>query len=284
MKVIEIEKTRMKRTFDICDYLANLPSDSKDIDVSGKNLTFLPDLSRFTHLNTLNCSHNNLTVLPELPSHLVSFDCSRNYLTTLPELPESVVVLFCFHNNLTRLPILTKNIKYLHCYKNDLICLPELPEGLIGLDCSHNKLTSLPLMYMKLVMIIFNSNPIFDTLIEQYKNTIHETYFRWNYNGNFMSFRQYVSSSDYTSELSFLKENIRVIHNFRYLFYTLKYKTKLRDLLWEKIRRPKIEKKYHPSNLQNILNTMSEEDDLIEILDHWEYVENKRWEYVENKR
>lgn len=98
----------MKRTFDICDYLANLPSDIKEIDVSGKNLTFLPDLSRFTHLNSLNCSHNKLTVLPELPIHLVTFDCSCNYLITLPELPESLVVLFCYHNNLTRLPILTK--------------------------------------------------------------------------------------------------------------------------------------------------------------------------------
>jgi len=260
---------RMNRTFDICDYFANLPSDIEEIIVSGKKLTFLPDLSRFTHLNHLDCSHNNLTVLPELPSHLDTLDCSCNYLITLPELPESLLVLFCFHNNLTRLPIL-KNIKYLHCYKNDLICLPELPEVLIGLDCSHNKLTHLPLIHTNLIMIIFNSNPIFDTLLENYKNTIHETYFRWNYNANFMSFRQYISSYDYTSELIFLKENIRIIHNFRYLFYTLKYKTKLRHWLWEKIRRPKIEKKYHPSNLQIIINTMSEEDDLIEILDQWE--------------
>lgn len=125
--------------------------------------------------------------------------------------------------------------------------MPELPDGLIGLDCSHNKLTSLPLIYMKLMMIIFNNNLIFDTLLEKYKNTIHETYFRWNYNGNFMSFRQYISDYDYKSELAFLKENIRVIYNFRYLFYTLKYKTKLRDLLWEKFGDSKLRKStIHP--------------------------------------
>jgi hypothetical protein len=49
----------------------------------------------------------------------------------------------------------------------------------------------------------------------------------------------------------------------------LKYKQKLRHFLWDKIRRPKIEEKYHPSNLQKIIDELTEQDDLTEILENW---------------
>jgi len=46
-------------------------------------------------------------------------------------------------------------------------------------------------------------------------------------------------------------------------FYCLKYKTKLRNWLWVKICLPKIEKIYHPNNLNELLHTrnnMTEEE------------------------
>jgi transcriptional/translational regulatory protein YebC/TACO1 len=62
-----------------------------------------------------------------------------------------------------------------------------------------------------------------------------------------------------------LSQKVRTLHNFRYLFYSLKYKSGLRNILWDKIRRPKIEAKYHPDNLQKLLENMSEQDDVSEI-------------------
>ncbi len=52
--------------FDIETYLNSLPDDIEKIDVSNKNLTYLPSLQRFTKLKTLLCSGNQLTCLPVL--------------------------------------------------------------------------------------------------------------------------------------------------------------------------------------------------------------------------
>jgi Leucine-rich repeat (LRR) protein len=40
----------------------------------------------YNHITELNCSNNNLTVLPSLPS-CTELECSDNKLTTLPSLP-----------------------------------------------------------------------------------------------------------------------------------------------------------------------------------------------------
>jgi hypothetical protein len=83
-------------------------------------------------------------------------------------------------------------------------------------------------------------------------------------NANYVNF---INENNYQTLL--LKKKIQTLHTFRFLFYTLKYKNKLRDFLWEKIRRPKIEAKYHPSNLQKMIDELNEEDDLTELLETW---------------
>ena len=52
------------------------------------------------------------------------------------------------------------------------------------------------------------------------------------------------------------------------LFWSLKYKTKFRDWLWEKVRLPKIEKQYHPDNLKELLLDIND-DDLDNVLSVW---------------
>jgi len=47
----------------------------------------------------------------------------------------------------------------------------------------------------------------------------------------------------------------------------VKFKKQFRNWLWEKIRRHKIEKIFHPSYL--IENLMDEKTDLDTILNHW---------------
>jgi len=49
---------------DIEQYLNSLCVDTTtEIDISGKNLDYLPDMSRFTKLESLNCSNNRLVRL-----------------------------------------------------------------------------------------------------------------------------------------------------------------------------------------------------------------------------
>ena len=52
--------------FDIESYLNLLPDDTVFIDISHKNLNYIPDLSRFKNLKILNCSYNKLTSLSDL--------------------------------------------------------------------------------------------------------------------------------------------------------------------------------------------------------------------------
>jgi hypothetical protein len=63
--------------------------------------------------------------------------------------------------------------------------------------------------------------------------------------------------------------NCAIINRAKILFYSLKFKNKFRRWLWEKVRKPKIEAKYNPNNLDNIINNCENDDDLLYALEAW---------------
>ena len=97
------------------------------LDVNDKDIASLEGIERFTSLEYLNCSWNDLTTLDvtQNPS-LQDLNCSNNYyLTSL---------------NVTQNP----NLEYLNCSRDDLISLDLTANvNLIYLDCSWNALTNL---------------------------------------------------------------------------------------------------------------------------------------------
>ncbi len=56
-----------------------------------------------------------------------------------------------------------------------------------------------------------------------------------------------------------------IIYKFRKTYYEMKCKNKLRNILWDKIRRPKIEAKYSPQNLKILLQSMEDEENMDEL-------------------
>lgn len=114
--------------------------DTALLDLSGLGLTSLPELP--PSCIRLNCSHNRLKSLPELPS-IVYLHCGNNQLTVLPDLP-LVTDLDCGNNQLTVLPDLPCIIR-LCCPDNYLTSLPDL-SMVVALNCSHNQIKSLPLL------------------------------------------------------------------------------------------------------------------------------------------
>ena len=46
--------------FDIVSYLNSLPDNIKFIDISNRDITYLPDLTRFKNLKSLSCFNNEL--------------------------------------------------------------------------------------------------------------------------------------------------------------------------------------------------------------------------------
>ena len=60
------------------EYLDSLSSNVIEINIRNKNLFVLPDLSRFTCLQKLDCSNNQLTQLDNLPFSLIELHCYYN--------------------------------------------------------------------------------------------------------------------------------------------------------------------------------------------------------------
>ena len=224
-------------------YVDSLPSTTRLINLSNKNITILPDLSRFPNLHEVNCSHNLLIMLPALNESIQEFFCNNNMLTSLPKLPDNLKCLYCFNNRLTSLPKLNNTLRNLYCYKNKLTKLPPLNDSLRQLYCCNNNLTILPLLNDGLQTCYSNDNPIYDILI--------------NYNNH---------------DIDIIRNVIKQIHSFNFLYYSLKYKNKFRNLLWVRIREPKIKEKYSPENLNKLLNNMvdsEDEEEFQNILNTW---------------
>ena len=87
------------------------------LDVSGEDLTELPELSKT--LQDLCCRNNLLTSLPELPNTLTSLDCYGNELTSLPKLPNKLEYLNFADNKITHLPELPESLEYITWWGND---------------------------------------------------------------------------------------------------------------------------------------------------------------------
>jgi hypothetical protein len=231
------------------DKIDSLPDDITKLDVSNRGLTSL-DVIRFKNLRILNCSYNHLTFL-RLNENLEELYCSNNQLTSL-RLNENLQRLNCFQNRLTCLQ-LNENLQILCCNDNCLSSL-QLNENLIELYCCGNQLSSLHLNEKLDTLYCFNNQltslHLNENLqvIHYYYNPIHE-----------------IINTEY-NDVNKIKQKMQILNNFRYLYYCLKFKKQFRDLLWVKIREPKIRKKYSHSYL---LENLHEDTDLDELLNNW---------------
>ena len=111
--------------------------------------------------------------------------------------------------------------------------LPNLPENFKILRCSDNELSCLQLNE-KLEKLDYRCNPIYEIIN--------------------------------TKDINVTKQKLKILYRFRYLYYCLKFKKRFRDLLWVKIREPKIRNKYSHDYLVEHLH---EDTDLNELLNNW---------------
>lgn len=156
-----IEDIRLQQHEHALTILNAIPADEEHIDIFDKNLSgILPDLSRFTHVTSLNCGSNSLTgftnlpatlttlvcsfnriiQFPELPPNLRFLECGNNKLVSIDRLPQTLVVLNCSYNALRDLNDLPDSLEILNISNNEFISLPELPNGLRSLNCSSNEI------------------------------------------------------------------------------------------------------------------------------------------------
>lgn len=121
-------------------YLDSLPLDSIFIDISNRNLTEVPNLSRFTTLEKLNCSNNKIVQLFNDEDKPDKQEKEKN------KLPDSLTTLYINNNRLkTLFPTqdhCPKNLLILYCNHNALKSIDYLPHSLIHFYCNNNKLKS----------------------------------------------------------------------------------------------------------------------------------------------
>ncbi len=114
----------------------------------------------FDNLNYLDCGHNLLDTLPNLPPSLVNLYCDNNQLTSILSLPASLTDISCTNNQLTSLPALPGSLANLYCDNNLLNNLPTLPTSLIQLYCSSNQLANLTALPASLTQLDCNYNQL----------------------------------------------------------------------------------------------------------------------------
>jgi Secretion system C-terminal sorting domain len=114
----------------------------QSLNCTNNNISFIPVLP--SGLKILLISHNKLTKLENLSVNLAALYCIGNQLKSLPSLPSGLEILDCSYNSLTALVTIPPTLKTLFCSNNQLKNLPELPKTLIGLECGNNNLKNLP--------------------------------------------------------------------------------------------------------------------------------------------
>ena len=248
--------------FNIEEYLNSLPEDIKTIDISAKNITYLPSLKRFRNLKKLYCDHNELTKLPELNSSLIKLSCYNNKLTRLPELNNSLEELSCEHNLLTQLPKLNNSMKSLYCDHNQLKQLPEPCNSLKILYCGNNQLKQLPELNCSLVVLYCKNNQL--TQLPELKSSLTYLYCE----NNQFPFKLNQDGQLIYEKRNYLNRKFKCLKRFKELYYSLKFKRRFRDWLWIKVRLPRIQNQYHPDNLDEFLCVVNDED-LDKRLDNW---------------
>ena len=177
--------------------------------------------------------------LNTLPDDINCINLRHRYLSELPDLSRfhSLKTLYCDHNSLTSLPPLP-GVKRLYCERNELVRLPSIDLDILW--CNENKLTTLPNGRKPMSQFNCYGNPICEFI------------------GEFQA--------PYGPIIQSLQKNIQTLNNFRYLYYSLKFKKRFRDWLWIKVREPKIRMKYSHDYLVEHLH---EETDLDELLENW---------------
>ena len=243
---------KLKKLYCGGNLLTELPmmgDNMEELYCANNLLTSLPPLSNLKKLKNLFCSINQIVELPILPANLKILLCNNNRLTRLPELPSTLTKLCCGSNQLSVLPKLPNALKELSCYNNQIMWLPCLPEDLTDLRCDNNRLTSLPMLGTHITQLDFDNNPIHEiTNFDQHDEV-------------------YDDDDENNGKIALIRDAINKINKFREFYYINKFKTKFLDILWIKIREPKIREKYSPSRIIELLYEIGEDDDNFDKFD-----------------
>jgi Leucine-rich repeat (LRR) protein len=267
----------------------NLPSHLEYFFCSHNLLAQLPAVSH-TNLATLDCSANCLRTLPPLPQTLRQLNFKCNQISGTFVVTDNVEVLYCEHNQLTHIVANSPKcaLERLYCNHNQLVFVDKFPQ-LSNLICRNNRLTSLPhgMNWLEYVICDHNQithlygmervyylnagqNPlraIFGELTRLRTLFIDDT-------DLFTAFANNKGTGSADANNAALHQDGHVtprvffhwnaeLNRCRERIFLQKLRKPLRAWLWERVRRPKVERVFHHEmlDLQLLMAVQSGEDE-----------------------
>ena len=164
---------------------------------------------------------------------------------------------------------LGKNIHKSQKFSENKICFNKIKDlnllnPIFQTDIDENKINEMVSSYLKNPDYFYFKNKIVVAVINHY-NDLYSLYLNENVRILYYSDNPIyeIINSD---NKKIIKQKMRVLTNFRFSYYCVRFKKQFRDWLWVKIREPKIQEKYHPSYL---IENLYEDTDLDTVLDNW---------------
>jgi hypothetical protein len=149
--------------------------------------------------------------------------------------------MYCSENPLSCLPNLPNELKYLVCKNCNITRVLSFPETLCYVNIRYNPLRTIGLLPSNMIDIKLEETKIYE-IIGPIKNPVNSTV------------------------VNVINSRLTVLNAFRELYYYIKFKKKLRDWLWLKVRLPRIERMNHPTILRNALENVENDEEFEETI------------------
>jgi N-acetylneuraminic acid mutarotase len=130
------------------------------LEVAGTGITDIFGIQYLPNLYYINCSNNQITYLPQLPSSLNGLYIGNNQISFWPNIPSQVTQLKIDNNPINSIGSIPSTIVNLDVSGCNLSSLPALPANMYALWCNNNNLTSLPALPAALQYITCTNNSI----------------------------------------------------------------------------------------------------------------------------
>ena len=153
--------------------LGIMPFTLEWLNCADNQLTVLPpfevmirddDGHQYNSLQYLNCSHNQIDSISELPNPLKYLDCSYNQIRQLPaNFLKNITNLDCSYNQISSLPdYLPLNLSHLKANNNQISRLDYLPCEVKHINLDSNQLVHIGDLPPSIVQFSFSHNPIYN--------------------------------------------------------------------------------------------------------------------------
>ena len=112
-----------------------------------KKLREIPEwISECINLHELNCSHNQIIKIGNLPNNLQILYCNSNIIIKIENLPHNLQILHCSNNKIIKIENLPPNLQEFYCSDNKITKIENLPTDLQIFDCSYNQITTIDIL------------------------------------------------------------------------------------------------------------------------------------------